>query len=412
MNPRHRTAITPDLPRRGFTLLELMLASLLATVLLAAVWVVLKMELRFFELGRNEVESAQLARALVDRITDDLRDTVVCADPRASMNEGAPSSLSDSTAPSNATIAASRPLNPLLELAGQSSQPTSGAATGGITSSGDSSNRGSVAGSGVSGSLGMGTISSTPDSGEIWSARCGLIGTSQRLQLDVRPREDETDLQRLTEPAGLHTDSEQALPVTVIYEFHADPSMVTSGGFVSAAAPLSGAMGQPIYGLLRREIDAAQVRSGIEELSNEETAALEPDRFGEDGNRFSHLEDAASRTSLIPEVALMRFRYSDGTTWTESWDSRQRGGLPVAVEIALTFHKSGENQTAAAARPRMETYPLSVDGLDPEDPLFVPDFRVVIDIPAGRRPEPTTTESEAGASGGFGDATLNSLSQP
>ena len=38
---------------------------------------------------------------------------------------------------------------------------------------------------------------------------------------------------------------------------------------------------------------------------------------------------------IAPEVADIEFRYFDGTELLEEWDSSQRGGLPVAVEITL-----------------------------------------------------------------------------
>ncbi len=68
--PKHRNA------RRGYTLLEVMLVLLITMVLVTAVGAALNIYLRSVEAGRAEVEQAQLARALLRRIADDLRSAV------------------------------------------------------------------------------------------------------------------------------------------------------------------------------------------------------------------------------------------------------------------------------------------------------------------------------------------------
>jgi len=59
--------------RRGFTLLEVFLTLVISAVLIAAITSALNIHLRITESGRTEVEQAQLARALLGRIADDLR---------------------------------------------------------------------------------------------------------------------------------------------------------------------------------------------------------------------------------------------------------------------------------------------------------------------------------------------------
>jgi type II secretory pathway component PulJ len=38
-----------------------------------------------------------------------------------------------------------------------------------------------------------------------------------------------------------------------------------------------------------------------------------------------------------PEVVGCRFRYYNGSTWSDSWESLERGGLPVAIEVTLSL---------------------------------------------------------------------------
>jgi hypothetical protein len=40
---------------------------------------------------------------------------------------------------------------------------------------------------------------------------------------------------------------------------------------------------------------------------------------------------------IAPEVAAIQFLYYDGVEWVQEWDSIERGGLPLAVEIAVAM---------------------------------------------------------------------------
>ena len=62
--------------RPAFTLLELLLAMAIAAVLLAILGFAIDLHLRALQSSRDEVEEAQLARAILRRMADDLRGTV------------------------------------------------------------------------------------------------------------------------------------------------------------------------------------------------------------------------------------------------------------------------------------------------------------------------------------------------
>ena len=59
--------MTRTLPTRrgGFTLLEVLLASALAVILMAALYVALDVQLRLADAGRESIEQATLTRAIV-----------------------------------------------------------------------------------------------------------------------------------------------------------------------------------------------------------------------------------------------------------------------------------------------------------------------------------------------------------
>lgn len=62
--------------RRGFTLLEVMLALGLTSLILVALGMTIDFHLRVLDAGRMHIEEAQLARVLLRRIADDLRATI------------------------------------------------------------------------------------------------------------------------------------------------------------------------------------------------------------------------------------------------------------------------------------------------------------------------------------------------
>lgn len=58
---------------RGYTLVEMLLATALCSVLLAALWMLMSTYGELFDKGQQQVERAQLCRALLEQMADDLR---------------------------------------------------------------------------------------------------------------------------------------------------------------------------------------------------------------------------------------------------------------------------------------------------------------------------------------------------
>ncbi len=101
-------------------------------------------------------------------------------------------------------------------------------------------------------------------------------------------------------------------------------------------------------------------------------------------------QEAATDDMWAPEVVDCRFRYGDGSQWFDSWDSLEKNGLPVAIEITFrlmsiedvetlrqspllnqltpppTVAKSEEtqNEEIATARAVGTEVPLTLDGSD------------------------------------------------
>ncbi len=88
-NHHHRPSRAP---RRGFTLLEVVIASLLVAVLMGAVYQALFIYRKMFERGESQTEEIQLIRTLSQQLSDDLVGAIqdpVFVDPRSHEPSGA-----------------------------------------------------------------------------------------------------------------------------------------------------------------------------------------------------------------------------------------------------------------------------------------------------------------------------------
>ena len=89
--------------RGGYTLLEVLLASALAVILMAALYVALDVQLQLANVGRETVEQATVVRAVVNRIESDLSG---CMGPVAPPLASATAAATTATDPSGAAAPA------------------------------------------------------------------------------------------------------------------------------------------------------------------------------------------------------------------------------------------------------------------------------------------------------------------
>jgi len=75
----------------------------------------------------------------------------------------------------------------------------------------------------------------------------------------------------------------------------------------------------------------------------------------------AHAETGAEMQLLADGLERVRFRYHDGRNWVASFDSMARGGLPVAIEVALWFEPTGERD-AEPSEPGDAASPDASDG--------------------------------------------------
>ena len=280
------------LPRRGFTLLELLLTLSLAVVLIGLVGGAL----RFYAVDMNvremDLEQTRVAAAVMQMIEDDLRATM-------------------HTQPVDTA-----PLEELLSSLGGGSDSGGGADAG--TGDADLSAAGVESEATTEEETELASSSSADlQSGSAVLQAPGLIGNQYQIQIDISrlPRLEEY-VQMLDENAGNLEDIPSDLKSVSYY-------VQDAGGVGGIADPLD-ALGADVGeatlsggGLVRRSLDRAA------------TSFAATSSAGSTLNMTGEL--------LAPEVVGIEFSYWDGTTWLQEWSSDQYGELPLAVQVRLSM---------------------------------------------------------------------------
>ena len=342
--------------RAAYTRLELMIAVGLTSLLMIALFAALQ---QYFSLqldSNEEITRQQIARSLLRQMTRDIQSVVFVKKLANDETSGTSTSVSEgSSSPSSSD-----------GRSGSSGNSSSG------TSSGDSSSGNTSSGSGTSGGTGSSsssTGSASSSSGSLdgnsygqssidpetvmTTYTNGLVGTATDLQLFVsRP---EKSLAYVASQ-DLTSTSQRTSDLMIIRYLMAQSG---GGGLASAIADKEsiGTKSGPV-GIAKLEGDLFGLSTAVE--TSEESPQL-----------------AASKL-LAQEVSGLQFRYYDGLSWQESWDSNSLNEMPKAIEITLTLRNqedAGEAFSDNAA-----------------DPYALPEttHRMVVPIPVA---EPFVTES-------------------
>lgn len=288
--------------RRGFTLLEVLLALALTVVLLSLLTFSISVYLRASNAGRDDVERSQLARVLLRRMSDDLRSTL--------WRNEADAASSDSASSSDA---------PAASGSGSGSTSGSGATSGSQSGSGSGTGGNTGSGSGSGNSSGDSNSStSVSDSTELPPVT-GLFGNQYEVQIDV------SRLPRIEQYASaVVTSTDLVSDVKTVAYFC---QTATSGVSTSAS------------GLVRREFDRAATSYAS---TNGDVSAWEQ-----------------GLAPIAQEVTAVEFRYFDGTEWLTEWDSQAKNALPLAVEIAIQLASSAPPAGATANSPLAAVMPAT-----------------------------------------------------
>lgn len=345
----HLTALKSDSSREkairsAFTLLELLIAVGLTSILMIALFSALQI---YFDLqldSHEEITRQQISRTVLRQMTRDIQSVVFTKKKVTDDTEGTTTSTSSgSSSGTGASTSGSG--------SGSSSSSTGGgSSTGGSSSgTGTGSSSGSTSGSLDGNSYGQSSID--PET-VMTTYTSGLVGSATDLQLFVsRP---ERSLSYVT-AQELSSTSQRTSDLMLIRYLMADSG---AGGLGSAIAD-------------RESLGNASGAVGLAKLQGDLYGLSTATQTSEE------LPQVAAAQLLAKEVSGVAFRYFDGLNWQESWDSNALNEMPKAIEIVLTLRSSEEADDNSS---------------EEEDPYSFPEttHRMVVPIPVA---EPYVTES-------------------
>jgi prepilin-type N-terminal cleavage/methylation domain-containing protein len=345
--------------RSGFSLLELLLALALTAVVSILIGGLVQLFLVNETRGRDSVRQAQMARAILNMIAEDVRTTVryypydtsgldqMLGNAMNNATGGALGALTGAAGGGAAggagAVGAGAGGNP--GSSGSANPPASaaGGSPGANGSASGGSGAGAAAGSGgMSGGLGgsaAGGMGGGAGSGSMAGAEGaaagptvippGIFGSASSIEIDVSrlPRPDEYVIQ----PGNMNTGSLGDMPSdikTVGYYVQAprsdgvqDPlASLTSQIANSSAGSTAGQSG----GLVRRSLDRAVTQFAYEMGNSDQLI-----RTGE---------------IIAPEVLGIDFSYFGANGWQTEWDSTSLG-LPSVVKVTIAMQRESSART-------------------------------------------------------------------
>ena len=262
--------------RRGFTLVEIVLAIALTSVVMYLLTTAIELFMLRMESSRARVESAQIARALLDQIADDLAATRLYSPPS-----------------------------------------TAGGAGGGDQSGNDQSGSQNNSASGATGSAGIGAASGSASSMLAAADVQGIYGNVEQLRIDRAARPDWRRSARTIEPqeAASTGDMPQSVRYYLVEGDYYTSQRLAQRGVSEEESSAS------LAGLYRESLPTAALAGQTNPLA--------------DSNQQSEGEVEL----LAPEVVKFELMYFDGSQLVEAWDSYDEAALPAGVEIRLTLYE-------------------------------------------------------------------------
>ncbi len=287
----------------GFTLLELLLALGMTVMLLGVLFTALDLHWRFSLSGQEEVTRSQIARAVFNRMSQDIRSAIYRAKPKVSSSSDSTTSTTDA------------------DSTGQSSGSQQSGNAQGNSGSGNSgqSQSGGTSGTGAAGS------SSTPTTPpqpmlltDAYSGQAlGVFGDSTSLVMHVvRPDR----LKRGQADAAASSFSSSDTKGVAYFLGDGSGSLATMFGLTTGGSP----------GLTRVSAD----RLSLSLAGTNTDLAL----------------SASKSEVLAPEIESVSFSYFDGAEWLSEWDSEVEGRLPNAIGVSITFRAPSGSESSFISR--------------------------------------------------------------
>lgn len=279
----------------GFTLVEIVLALALTSVVTYLLMTAVELFLVRIETSRGRVESSQVARTILDQMADDISSLRIDP-PRAAA----------SAAQGGGTGASQQGG---VAGAGQG-VPAAQSGGGGAAASG-----GQAAQSGAGGASGGSAIGADPLA---TASLHGIFGDVEQLRIDRAAPPNWSRASREVDPAEPAAASD--FPRTVRY-FLSEGTAQTS-------------QERAMQGVTVEEEPQASAAGLYREVIPTTALADDADPLASPASR-----DGARVELLAPEVVKLEFHYFDGEQLVDEWDVTEDGALPKGVEILLTINE-------------------------------------------------------------------------
>jgi prepilin-type N-terminal cleavage/methylation domain-containing protein len=333
--PRGEVPIVNYLPtnrrrtNRGLTLLELLLALALTSLIMAIIAMSLDVYMRTLDRRQAITEESQLARAILQQIANDLRSSV-------QVQTG---DVEDGLAGLDG-----------IDLLGGVGDLLGGDAAGDLLGGSDTDLEDLLMEEDLGVTEDLATSMIPP-------AVPGLYGNQYQLQMDISrlPRVEEYQRLMSLEDNFALTDIPSDVK-TITYYVQGQDAL----GMESTAEELDVVEDdiRLVNGLVRRHMDRAVTQFAAD-----------------NGNTDALLNQG---DVIAPEVVSIEFQYWDGIMWLYDWDSEVEEGLPVAVEIRLYLKSARNNQSSSL----LSAFSVGDDPDELETGTTM--YRLVVRLPVGK----------------------------
>ena len=329
----------------------MLLTSLLASIVLLALWSLSDIYLKLFVTGKRKIEETQLVRGLTSQFAKDISEVIQLPEETSASNLFSRFTPGETRSPS---AELGLPQRRTTVSNDPSAQTTSNSSSNPNEEDRVSSNR--------------------P------KPRFGLFGTKHALRLIVL----EADPRATREP----TDLADVLPQPGSLRHPAAPELRTIEYSFASGYGSNAAGGQQLpSGLVRREW-AWETWAGLR-LANPSNAGSEnsSNMLPETNESWTSQETLIPGADMsfdnIPSVIRLEFHYYDGEKWQSEWDSWEKRKLPLLVEVLFQVRVNKDQSVAVdTEEEESDSYSedlASEDASTRRDPLY----RQLIHLPLG-----------------------------
>jgi hypothetical protein len=361
---KRRESLPRPLPSRegsrAFTLMEIVLAIALTSVVMYLLMTAIELYMIRVDSSRGRVESAQLARTILDQMAADLA-AMRLDPPAAAAGGGGGGGQQSGGQQAGGGQSAGGNQAGQSQSAGQGQQGAGGGYGGSGGGGGNASGSGGSAGSTAGSALAPVTTH-------------GIFGTVEELRIDRAAPPNWARASREVDPT--EPASAIDLPRTVRYYVN-DGTAQSAQEFAERGVNVEEETAASVSGLYRELVPTASLSDDADPLAGPAS------------------RDGAKLELLAPEVVKLELHYFDGEQLVDEWDVVEDAGLPAGVEILLTIHEPNYGPSDEADQQRSLTGPQYK-----EKDLVV--YRRFVRLPKVSPPQPATALLPAAQQNGGG----------